>query len=152
MADVEHIIGNCSIIPVVNQIERHPYFLNDEVVDYCKRKGIHVMAYSPLGNVNPEKLGTPIDHCVMQRVSYKYPPKTPAQICLRWNLQRGVTVIPKSATESRIKANIDIFDFEISDADIATLDGMGLKKRRNCNPRYKPNGEYIWPDDTSAWD
>ncbi len=149
---MEHVIENCTIVPAVNQIERHPYFLNDELVDYCKRKNIHVMAYSPLGNVNPEKLGTPMDHCVTKRISWNYHPHTADQICLRWNLQRGVTIIPKSATESHIKSNIDIFDFEISDNDMGTLNGMGLKKRRNCNPRYRSNGEYYWADDTSAWD
>ncbi len=144
-------MGKSDTVPAVNQIERHPYFLNDEVVDYCKGKGIHVMAYSPLGNVNPEKLGTPLDHCVTNRMSWNYPPKTPAQVILRWGLQRGVTVIPKSASEERIKANIDIFDFEVSDKDIGTINGMGLKQRRNCNPTFRPNGEYNWPNDTSAW-
>ncbi len=152
MADLEHIIEKCSIVPQVNQIERHLYFLNDEVVDFCKQKGIHVTAYCPLGNVNPKKLGTPMDHCVTQRIALRYKPKTPAQLCLRWGLQRGVTMIPKSEHESRIKENIDIFDFEISDEDMATLNGIGLKKRRNCNPKYRPGGQLCWPDDTTAWD
>ncbi len=152
MPDLKHIFENCSILPAVNQIERHLYFLNDEVVDYCQGKGIHIMAYCPLGNVNPQKCGTPMDHCVVKRITWKYPPKTPAQICLRWGLQRGVTVIPKSANEDRIKSNLDIFDFEIADDDMATLNGVGLKKRRNCNPRYGPDGAYLWPDDTSAFD
>ncbi len=152
MPDLKHIIEKCTVMPAVNQIERHLYLLNDEVVDYCKGKQIHVMAYSPLGNINPEKLGTPLNHCVVERISWKYPPKTTAQLCLRWGLQRDVTVISKSATESRIKSNIDIFDFEIACPDMETLNGVGLRVKRNCNPRYGPGGEYLWPDDTSAWD
>ncbi len=106
-----------SIVPVVNQLEFSPWlFLKDEL-QYCKEHNIQLQSYSPLTRgkkFNDERL---------QKLCKKYD-KTPAQIILRWNIEHGVSTIPKSANKKRLKQNFDIFSFSLSSEDIEWMDSF----------------------------
>ena len=101
---LEELASVSDITPAVNQIEFHPYWYQKKLVEYCQSKGIVVQAYAPLAR------GAYLDDDVICILATKYG-KTPAQIGLRWILQKGVAVIPKSTQEERIISNGDIFDF-----------------------------------------
>lgn len=114
-----------SVIPQVNQVECHPANAENELLSYCKKHSICMEAYSPLGGEGKTLINDPR---VMGLASfYKV---TPAQIILRWNIQRGVPVIPKSIKPERILENSKLFNFEIKIDDMATLDEMNLNARR----------------------
>ena len=104
--------------PMVNQIEFHPGFLQEETVKYCKEKGMLIEAWSPLGN------GKVLSNPDLMEIAEKYG-KTVAHICIRWCLQHDVLPLPKSVTPSRIHDNLKVFDFELSKEDMARIDGMG---------------------------
>ena len=105
--------------PMVNQIEYHPGFMQEETVKFCKENNILVEAWSPLGS------GRLLDNQMLKDMAEKYG-KTAAQVCLRACLQNGVVPLPKSATSSRINQNADIFDFEISANDMEKINSMPL--------------------------
>ena len=105
------------IIPAVNQIECHPLCYPSELIEYCKAFGIQVQAYSPLAR------GAYFDNDVMCVLGTKYA-RTPAQIGLRWAIQKGISVIPKSINPERIRSNGDIFDFNIEEEDMAIIDTL----------------------------
>lgn len=113
------------IKPAINQIELHPYNSQSDLVGYCQRLGIVVTAYSPLGRqgVNTYNIPRLHDDPAIQTIATKYG-KTLAQILIRWAIQRGTVVIPKSVTPSRIQENISVFDFELSESDMAELDSL----------------------------
>ncbi len=115
------------IMPMVNQIEFHPGFMQEETVDYCKKNGIVVEAWSPLG------CGKMLDNETLKDIAAKYN-KTVAQLCLRWCLQNDTLPLPKSVTPSRIVENADIFDFEISKEDMATINAMEYCGGSGHNP------------------
>lgn len=104
-----------NIMPAVNQVEFHPCLYQKELLSYCKEKNITLVAYSPL--LHGEKMDTE----PFTNISKRYN-KTPAQVMLRWSLQHGVVIIPKSSKENHIKENIDIFDFEINASDMEVID------------------------------
>ncbi|KAK5939460.1 hypothetical protein PMZ80_007837 [Knufia obscura] len=110
------------ILPAVNQVEFHPWQQQRELMGYCKEKGIVVVAYSPL--TQGKRLG---DKVIVQ-MAEKHG-RTPAQIVLRWCLQKGVVVIPKSDKEGRIVENKGIFDWELKGEDVEVIDGLdeGMK-------------------------
>lgn len=105
------------IVPAVNQIECHPLCYPRELIDYCEANGIRVQAYAPLAR------GAYLDHDVLCVMGIKYA-RTPAQIGLRWAVQKGISVIPKSVHKDRIIANADIFDFSIDQEDMDLLDTL----------------------------
>ncbi|MFW9779871.1 MAG: aldo/keto reductase [Candidatus Heimdallarchaeota archaeon] len=116
---LEELLDNCSIPPVVNQIELSPYnyLYRKEVVDYCRSKNIVLEAYSPL--TKGRKLNDP----KLVEIATIYS-KSPAQILIRWALQQGFIVIPKSTKKDRIQENGNVFDFEISEEDIFRLESF----------------------------
>jgi 2,5-diketo-D-gluconate reductase B len=97
-----------------NQVRFHPYDYDQALLEYCHEQGIVVTAYSPLGRARI------LHHPIIQDVAHKYG-RTPAQICLRWALQKGAVVIPKTSSETRLKENMDIFDWALSQADMQRL-------------------------------
>ena len=105
------------IVPAVNQIECHPLCYPKALHEYCKTNGIVLQAYAPLAR------GAYLDHDVMCVIATKYG-RTPAQIGLRWMVQKGISVIPKSVHRERIIENAGIFDFTISDEDMAIIDTL----------------------------
>lgn len=111
---INELMKTASIAPMVNQIRLCPGDTQDEVVDFCRSKDIILEAYSPLGT------GQIFDVPEMKELSKKYN-KSIAQICIRWSLQRGYLPLPKSVTPSRIEENTDVFDFELSAADVRLI-------------------------------
>ena len=105
------------IIPAVNQIECHPLWNRSELVHYCQERGIAVQAYAPLAR------GVYAEREVLTRIGQKYH-KTAAQIGLRWLIQRQIAVIPKSSQSGRIRNNIDVFDFSLTEIEMKTIDTL----------------------------
>lgn len=125
---IERIIANCAVLPAVLQVELHPYFQQKKLRSFCKEKGIVVTAYSSLGNPGSSffrKSGDPnilTEPCVTKIAEAHK--KTPAQIALRWAVQQDIVVIPKSTSEARIKENSELFDFELTDAEMKEIDTL----------------------------
>ncbi|MER3375871.1 MAG: aldo/keto reductase [Allomuricauda sp.] len=124
---LEDLLTSAEIVPMVNQMEFHPYLVQQDLIDFCTSKGIQYEAWSPLmqGNI--------FDLDIMKDLAAKYN-KTIAQIVLRWDLQKGVITIPKSSNKNRIMANADLFDFELSEEDVQLLDGLDRGKRFGPDP------------------
>jgi len=122
---LEHLLKETTVIPVINQIEFHPYLTQEEVREYCKEHGIQVEAWSPLMN------GSLLEEELIQQLATKYS-KTPAQIVLRYDVQHGVVTIPKTMTPARMTENLHVFDFALTDEEMAQLDAMNDGLR--CGP------------------
>jgi 2,5-diketo-D-gluconate reductase A len=119
--------GESEIIPAVNQIEVNPYLTQDELRGFCAEHQIAVEAWSPLGRGNV--LEDPEIATIARRAA-----KTPAQVVLRWHIQRGDIVFPKSVTASRIRENIDIFDFGLSADEVEAITALNRNERTGPNP------------------
>ncbi len=113
----EALMKTANIAPMVNQIRLFPGFMWKETITYCQEKHIFIEAYSPLGK------GVVLASPIIVEIAKKYG-KSPAQICLRWSLQMGFLPLPKSVTTERICENAHVFDFILSDADMAQLTNM----------------------------
>jgi len=124
---LEELFTVTEIMPMVNQVECHPYLVSHDLQDFCKARNINFEAWSPLmrGNVMEVPL--------LKELSKKYQ-KTPAQVTLRWELQKGIITIPKSIRKERIQENAGIFDFKLSSEDIILIDGLDQNKRFGAHP------------------
>lgn len=125
--NLEELKRISGITPAVNQIECHPFFYQKELIEYCQKNGIAVQAYAPLAR------GAYLDDDVMCVLGTKYA-HTPAQVGLRWALQKNISVIPKSSSPERILANANIFDFEIEEEDMAIIDTLNKDFRSASIP------------------
>jgi diketogulonate reductase-like aldo/keto reductase len=114
---LNELLAESPLVPMVNQFELHLFNTRQELVAFCQEKGIAVTSYSPL--VRGRKLEDP----ALATIAARYH-KTPAQMAIRWVLQKGLIVIPKSVHRERILENAQVFDFEITPADMAALDGL----------------------------
>ncbi|GBF74148.1 hypothetical protein PA598K_02479 [Paenibacillus sp. 598K] len=123
---LDDIFEDNTIVPAVNQIEYHPLLTQEKVKSYCEAKGIHITAWSPLMQGN-------LDLPLLQELAAKYS-KSPAQIVIRWDLQKGVLTIPKSITPARIQENADVYDFELSAEDVAAIDALNQDRRFGSDP------------------
>jgi 2,5-diketo-D-gluconate reductase A len=126
---LERLAAECDVVPAVNQIELHPYLLNDAVHSYGREHGIATEAWSPIAQGGV--LGDPVITEIAEQLD-----RTPAQVVLRWHIERGNIVFPKSATPARMEENFALFDFELEpgdDAAIAALD-RGEDGRTGPNP------------------
>ena len=119
--------GETQIIPAVNQIEVHPYLTQDDVRTFCAEHQMAVEAWSPLARGNV--LGDPEIAVIAKRAA-----KTPAQVVLRWHLQRGDIIFPKSVTHDRIRENIDIFDFRLSLEQVEAISALNRNERTGFDP------------------
>ncbi|KAK4882819.1 hypothetical protein RN001_006138 [Aquatica leii] len=148
---IERLLEKAEIVPVVNQVECHLYLNQKKLIEFCKSKGIHIEAYSPLGS--PGRVGAkPEDPIVLEdqrlKVIAKKYNKSPAQVALRYQIQRGNIVIPKSVTKSRIQENFKLFDFEISAEDMSVIDTFNINMRfihpsgASAHPYFPFNEEY----------
>jgi methylglyoxal/glyoxal reductase len=124
---LETLMNETEIKPVVNQIEFHPKLTQTEVRTFCEEHNIRVEAWSPL--MNAELLTNDTIQEIAKSLN-----KSAAQVILRWDLQHGIITIPKSMTESRIKENISLFDFELSDEQMKQLDALNENKRSGPDP------------------
>jgi methylglyoxal/glyoxal reductase len=128
---LEDFLPGCNIVPAVNQVEFHPELMQPELLEYCQNKNIQLEAWSPIMK------GRVVDIPVMQALAAKYG-KSPVQIVLRWDIQKKVVTIPKSVKPERIISNADIFDFELSDEDMAKIDRLDKIKRIGFHPDEIP--------------
>lgn len=129
--DIEHlerILKECEVVPVINQVEYHPYLQQKELKEFCEQHQIKLEAYSPLMNGRDI-----LQDEVIKGLAEQYG-KTPAQIILRWHLQSGVIVIPKSVTPSRIEENINVFDFELNESDMNKITELDRNLRIGSKP------------------
>ncbi len=128
---LKEFLPECKVVPAVNQVEFHPELIQPELLEYCKEKGIQPEAWSPI--MKGKVLNIP----VLQALAAKYQ-KTPVQIVLRWDIQKGVVTIPKSVKPQRIISNADIFDFELPDEDMAKIDRLDKNHRIGFHPDHIP--------------
>jgi diketogulonate reductase-like aldo/keto reductase len=126
---LESIERISSLRPAVNQIESNPYFSNQGVIDYCKARGIVVTVWSPLGGTG----GNILEDTTLLRLAEKYK-KSPAQVVIKWHLQREVIVIPKSLHQNRIIDNLNVFDFELSKDDMNSINKLDRGTRSGADP------------------
>jgi diketogulonate reductase-like aldo/keto reductase len=136
---VEHLttlLERATVVPAVNQIELHPYFQQREVQDLGAERGILTQAWSPIGGITFYRDGnhsSTLEDPVIGDIARAHG-KTPAQVMLRWGLQHGRSVIPKSTKPSRIAENIDVFDFELSGDEMVAIDGLDTGRRGGPEP------------------
>lgn len=129
---VSYIVDNARIKPVTNQIEVHPYLLNKKLIAHCRSKGLAVTAYSPLGSPG-RPWATGEERLVLKEpkllaIAEKHN-KSPGQVLIRYQIQIGNVVIPKSVTKERIISNFDVFNFKLTDEDIKTIEGFNYTER-----------------------
>jgi diketogulonate reductase-like aldo/keto reductase len=124
---LEDLMSVAEVKPMVNQVELHPFLAQPELRNYCKKQGIQIEAWAPLGQ------GRLLENPVIKEVASKYN-KSTAQVILRWDLQNEIVTIPKSVKESRIIENADIFDFALSAEDIEKINALNENKRFGADP------------------
>jgi diketogulonate reductase-like aldo/keto reductase len=133
------LIARTNVVPAVNQVELHPFYVQPELREAHARLGVTSQAWSPLGGVNryrpadPNAIQNPLEHPVLVRLAEKYG-KTPAQVVLRWHLEHGTSAVPKSTRPERIAENIDVFDFALSADEVAAIDGLDTGLRGGPDP------------------
>lgn len=129
---LKELLRFCRVKPMVNQFERHPLFQQQALVDLCQKENIQVMSYSPLARMDDELTANQ----TLKAIADKYG-KTVNQIILRWNLDTNCVPIPASASEAHIRENMDVFDFRLTDEEIAAINGLEKGKRIRFNPRSR---------------
>jgi len=145
---LEDLFAIARVHPAVNQVECHPVWQQDKLRKLCQLKGVHLSAFSPLGSpgVNgPSVLNNPIVISVAEKLQ-----KTPAQVALRWRIQMGQSVLPKSANEARIKENIDIFDWSIPEDLMAKFSEIKQVRLQRAEFAVNPQSGYNTLED--FWD
>ena len=134
---ISDVLSKGSIAPVTNQVESHPYLGQAKLLQFCKERGISLTAYSPLGSPDRPwaQPGDPqlMDDQKIKDIAAKHK-KSPAQVLIRWQIQRGVIVIPKSVTPARITENSDVTDFTLSQQEMEEIGGFN-----------RPDGRMIVP-------
>jgi|SRR5690554_618084 len=126
---LQDILDHGEIVPMVNQVEFHPWLNQVELLEFCRSNKIQLEAWRPLTR------GEIFSDPVITGLAEKYQ-KTPAQIILRWHLEKEVVVIPKSVTPERIRENAAIFDFELSPDDVALIDSLNKDRRLGPDPDH----------------
>ncbi len=126
---LDTLMAQSEVMPVVNQVEMHPYLTQEDLRRYSGEKGIAVQSWSPLGGQG----GNVLDDAKIKEIADKYG-KSPAQVIIRWDLQHGVITIPKSVHKERIIENADVFNFQLSDADMAAIDSLNKNSRVGPDP------------------
>ncbi|SFI88570.1 2,5-diketo-D-gluconate reductase A [Amycolatopsis sacchari] len=126
-AHLDALAENSGTTPAVNQIELHPYLQQAELREYHRTHGIATEAWSPIAQ------GEVLDDEVLTRIAGRLG-KSPAQVVLRWHIQLGNIVFPKSSSPERIRENIDVFDFELSEEDMIAIGGLDRNRRTGPDP------------------
>ena len=124
---LRRLIQETEIVPAVNQIEVHPYLTNDDVRAVATEHGIATEAWSPIAQ------GLVLDDPIITGIAKEHD-RTPAQVVLRWHIQRGDIVFPKSVTRSRVEENFALFDFELSDTDMGLISALNKDHRTGPDP------------------
>lgn len=126
---LQDLLRHCVERPVINQVELHPLLAQTELRNFCCQNDIKVEAWSPLSR------GRFLDEPVLGSISDRHG-KTPAQVILRWHLQHEIIPIPKSVTPSRLKENAEVFDFQLSQQEMAEIDGLNKDQRFGADPDH----------------
>lgn len=126
---LQDLLSHCVERPVINQVELHPLLAQTELRNFCRQNDIKVEAWSPLSR------GRFLDEPVLGSISDRHG-KTPAQVILRWHLQHEIIPIPKSVTPSRLKENAEVFDFKLSQQEMAEIDGLNKDQRFGADPDH----------------
>jgi 2,5-diketo-D-gluconate reductase A len=124
---LERLLAETGVVPVLNQIELHPYLQQHDLRSFHERHGIATQAWSPLGR------GNVLQDPVVGRIAAELG-RTPAQVILRWHLQHGILTIPKASSRERISSNLDIFGFVLTDTHLAALDALDRDQRFGSHP------------------
>lgn len=132
---LDRLLQTATIIPAVNQIEHHPRLQQHELRSYCAAKGIHVESWSPIGGTG----GNLLDDPTLAMIANKHK-RSVAQIVIRWHIQLGLIVIPKSTHAERIAQNIKVFDFELDTDDMAKISRLNTNTRRGPDPATMSSG------------
>jgi len=127
MHHLEDILTDCRIVPMVNQIEFHPSMVQNELHEFCLSEEIRTQAWSPIMR------GRVSDIALLKTIGEKYG-KSPVQVTLRWEIQKGIVVIPKSVRKDRIRSNAQIFDFELSPLEVELIDALNKNERLGPDP------------------
>lgn len=127
VSHLKDLLTEATVVPAVDQIEFNPGMQDNETLDFCRQQGITVQAWSPFGH------GKIVNDPAFTAIGAKYG-KTGPQAVLRWLLQKGIIVFPKSARRERIIENADIFDFELSEEDCRSFDAMNTNTRTGTDP------------------
>ncbi|WP_375406628.1 aldo/keto reductase [uncultured Amnibacterium sp.] len=126
---LNRLLAESTVIPAVNQIEVHPYLTQDALRAFDSEHGIATEAWSPIAQ--GKVLGDPVIERISRRVE-----QTPAQVVLRWHVQRGDIVFPKSVTKERVEENFALFDFELNDADMSDISALDKGERTGPDPDH----------------
>lgn len=124
---LDHLLASAKEKPTVNQIELHPRLSQEKLREYCQKKDIKIEAWSPIAK------GRLINEPTLNYIAKKHD-KTPVQVILRWHLQNGHIIIPKSIHPERIKENAEIFDFQLSLVEMDQIDRLNMNERLGSNP------------------
>ena len=131
---LNELIENSDETPEMNQVEMHPYLQQQDLLEFCKEQGIHVTSYSPLGSsdrpdlLKKENEPTLLDNKVIKGIAEKHS-ATPAQVLIKWAVERGTTVIPKSTNPSRIKENFESKDVNLDKEDMEEIKSLDIHYR-----------------------
>jgi len=126
-AHLQRLLDETGTVPAVNQIEVHPYLVNDEVRAFGEQHGIVTEAWSPIAQ------GKVLDDPTLTEIAERVG-KSTAQVTLRWHVQRGDVIFPKSVTRKRVEENFDLFDFELTDADVTAITALDKGERTGPDP------------------
>jgi len=139
------LLSYAEIKPVCNQVEVHPYLIQEDLIGFYKKMGIEIVAYTPLGGnfpgdveVNVKSL---IEEPIIKELSEKYG-KTPGQVILNWGLSRGYVIIPKTATVSRLRENFECGDFEMTEQELKKISSLN-RNARACDPKNMAHVGYV---------
>ena len=133
---IRDLMSQAKIPPAMLQVEMHPYLTQEKLTRFCKESGIAVTAFSPLGAQSyfqlnmAEQSESLIEHATVQSIAQSHD-KSAAQVLLRWGIQRGTSVVPKSSNTDRLRENLEIFDFELSSAEMASISELNRNRRFN---------------------
>jgi diketogulonate reductase-like aldo/keto reductase len=133
------LTARTDVVPAVNQVELHPFFVQRELRAVHERLGIATQAWSPLGGIHvyrpadPNAVKNALQHPVVTGLAAKHH-KTPAQVLLRWHIEHGVSAIPKSVKPARIAENFDVFDFALTKEEVAAIDALDTNVRAGPDP------------------
>jgi 2,5-diketo-D-gluconate reductase A len=128
IAHLQRLFAEATVVPAVNQVELHPYFPQDALRAFHAEHGIATEAWSPLGQG-----GDLLAEQTVTGIAEKYG-ITPAQAILRWHVELGIVAIPKSVTPERIRSNLDVFNFELADDDVAAISALETGRRLGPDP------------------
>ncbi|MEV3903254.1 aldo/keto reductase [Mycobacterium sp. NPDC050551] len=141
---LEKLLAETEVVPAINQIEVHPYFRQSELLAFDDEHGILNQAWAPIGGITFYREGphtSTLDNPVIGEIAASHS-KTPAQVMLRWHLQQGRQVIPKSVTPSRIAENFDVFDFDLNAEQLAAIDALDTGVRGGPEPEAVTRENY----------